>query len=202
MIVIGFIRLATDFHIPTEIVEYCMIYTFLALNDWFNEYHGKYWIIENKQAMRQKSRYNYFQTIYATPEISRGKHEWRIKIIKDEGKGIIIGISSNTDCGDLPFYGNHHKSKYSYGYSGDGKICHNWNSEKKWGDKTKISEGDIITVHLNMNELKIGFSRNGNYKGIAFSNIKDTSYRLVISVKGGLGHGQGHTHCFEMLDTK
>ena len=41
--------------------------------------------------------------------------------------------------------------------------------------------GDIITVHLDMDALNIGFSLNDKYLGIAFDNIEKEEYRLAIS---------------------
>ena len=48
--------------------------------------------------------------------------------------------------------------------------------------KRIFKTGDIITVHLDLDALTIGFSKNDEYLGIAYKDIVNVEYRLAVCV--------------------
>ncbi len=97
---------------------------------------------------------NPWRTAYGIEEVSIGKHEWKIKLIK--GSAIMIGVTSNTkyiesspwsksDTHCYLYYGN---NGYKYDKSGGSKYSQTYTT------------GDIITVHLDLDNNTLEFSKN------------------------------------------
>eukprot|EP01084_Bolivina_argentea_P210384 358109_1 len=182
LLVCGFIRNILVSIAPSEIVNYCIIFAFLRWNCWLKG--GEHWVIEKYVAKLVTIRKSYeFKTIYADPVISKGKHEWKIKII-EQSTDIFVGISSaNFTKLDWCFIGKNENSfikNYTHmSYAFGGKICPSTKTRKIF--KT----GDIISVHLNMEDLTLGVSVNDTFLGNAFEKMEKASYRLAVSVSSG-----------------
>ena len=94
--------------LPNAIVNYIIVYAFLWINEWFKG--GSGWIIDETRLIARISVDAPRCTIYANPEITQGKHEWKIKLNQGQFQGwghkIYIGIASSTDCLDAYHYGS------------------------------------------------------------------------------------------------
>ena len=195
----GFIRDIDITNIPDSIINYCIIYAFLKINEWLKG--GDRWKIDESKQIATKSKgESMYQTIYANPLISKGKHEWKIKIMDYDTSGstavdCYIGIASSMHCLETYFFGRNGiaardgAKSYSYVHFGN-KMDHTMSGSVVYPNvdeqhEATMKRGDIITVHLDMDERTIGFSRNKRYLGVAFENIEVEAYRLAISCYSG-----------------
>ena len=89
-----------------------------------------------------------------------------------DDKGNFIALKSRFDIS--PYNG------YSFWSYGGGSIQNDEYNTKSYG--TKLVPNDIIEIHLNLNKLTIEFVINGENQGIAFENIEDTEYRLIVVI--------------------
>ena len=110
-----------------------------------------------------------------------------------------IGIISDkiTDLNNFEFRDRKScgSSKFCYGLSSCGrKLYHNVWQPQHYHYSAMYQEGDVITVHLDLDNKTVGFSRNDIFLGIAFRNIRVVSYRLAINVE------PGSQHVFEFVD--
>ena len=198
LIAYGFVREAMK-NVNKEIshdVNYCIIYAFLAINEWV--YNDEYYVIDTENQNRVRVLnvdpiHSHKVTIYADPIIdidnAKGKYEWKIKI--NDAVGIpYIGITNYSDgLINSHFYGArgtanlNNKSSYCYASIGT-KMDHTMSGSVNYHDDepSRYGTGDIITVHLDLDKKSVGFSKNDEYLGIAFENINSGKYRFAISI--------------------
>ena len=91
VVTFGFVRNIDLKDIPDEIINYCVVYAFLRINEWFEA--GRQWKIDYKnkyiaygEPAYSHNKYALFSSIYANPVISNGKHEWKIKITSTDSR--------------------------------------------------------------------------------------------------------------------
>ena len=204
LIAYGFIRESMtnlDKDIPDDVINYCVIYAFLAINEWLPV--DKYYTVDadDKNKLTVVKQHGYagssHVTIYADPIIdidkAKGKYEWKVKANIGQ-HGSYIGITNHLNGRiDTYFYGTSGtaNSDSSYCYASIGtKMDHTMGGSVDYPqDKPqRYKEGDIITVHLDLDEKSVGFSKNDEYLGIAFENINSGKYRFVISVYNACHH--------------
>eukprot|EP01084_Bolivina_argentea_P176343 305180_1 len=119
------------------------------------------------------------QTTYGMTEVSEGMAEWRIKVGKDKGCCMYIGIASNTNYANGWFA----DKKGGYALYGRGGYLYS-------KDKNRVSyangaayyaEGDTITVRLNMEKGTLAFRINERECGTAFTDIPtNMKYRIAV----------------------
>ena len=135
----------------------------------------------NGDVLTRHNQGNNCETAYSTQIAVRGKHEWKIRIEK-AAKLIVIGIASTTDHANTHFY--HDKDPFNYAYYNDGRRVSQQVNYEKWpaeDNRVSYSEGDIVAVHLDMDEGTLGFSKNGLFLGNAFTQIaRLQTYRLAV----------------------
>ena len=116
--------------------------------------------------------------------ISSGIINWKLKI---NNQYVMIGIISN----ESRHKGRNHfwRVKGGFSYFGFGGNCFRQKLDgydeewKKYGEH--YDKNDIITVHLDMNELQLSFSKNDINQGIIpWKLIKNTKYHLAIATYG------------------
>lgn len=194
LLTFGFVKENCSLGIPSEIINYCVVYGFLKINQWFKG--GTNWTINESKyiATEIASGEGRYSTIYGKNLISEGKHEWKVKIIEPDltqtMSSMMIGIASSMHQVNSHFWGgNGHAAingakNYAY-LSYASKMDHTMSYPIDYpsNNKQHFGKGDIIIVHLDLDERTIGFSRNGKYLGIAFENIEQASYRLAFSCK-------------------
>ena len=203
LLTFGFVREIDDkLKIPDEITNYCVIYAFLKIAEWYKGRRG-YWIIDDTKlkatakelGFRDRDSYEDL-TIYGNPEISEGKYEWKIKFSVVNFEQGYVGIASDMRGLDSYFYGasslTAKKGGYCYAYTehvyhGQAyKMDHTMSGSQPYASGC-LSDGDILTIHLDLNNKTVGFSRNEQFLGIAFEDVPVASYRLVISIYGDVG---------------
>ena len=186
----GFVRNVSIQDIPDEIVNFCVVYAFLKLNEWYQG--GKYFKIESKYVAKME-QCNHFSTIYGSPVISKGKHEWKVKCGSESYPGsnlFYIGIASSMHAVDQHFFGaNNNAAKdesknYAFRPFVD-KMSHKMTVCERF-NPSKYESGVIVTVHLDLDKKTIGFSKDDEFIGVAFDNVQDAEYRLAISSIGGV----------------
>ena len=197
LLTFGFVReINIALSIPDSIINFCIIFTFLKINEWYIGTTNRYEISDSKLIATLNSskprRYWSYATIFANPIISEGKHKWKIKLIQFGITDIYVGVTSNMHCLEHRksyFYGitsPNAANGYSYAFtqfSGQSnKMDHTMGASQDYPDDYVLfTVGDIITVHLDLDKKTVGFSKNDEFMGIAFTNIEPASYRLAIS---------------------
>ena len=184
----GFVRSISSNDVPNEIVNYCVIYAFLKLNEWLKgggpfKLRSKYLAVADEIATTTSS-------IYGNNVISKGKHDWKVKITHSGATyGLTfdyIGIADSMHCLDSHFYGSRgiaaRDGAKNYAYlSFKSIMSHEMSASRIW-KPCQFQSGDTVTVHLNLDDKTVGFSHNDTFLGIAFENIEDGHYRLAMSI--------------------
>ena len=120
-----------------------------------------------------------WKTIFANFLIpTTGKWYWEIQA---SGTNTIPGIAAVDQnlSGNLTTYPA--DGLLSYGYYGNGQTRKGpGNTGANYADGYNI--GDIIGIILDMNAKTIGFYKNNDFQGIAFSNISEVQYVPVFGV--------------------
>jgi len=118
-----------------------------------------------------------YTTIRGTTEFRKGDgvFEWKIKILKKTDESFMkLGV-----CTPELIDRNVHQSiglsefgyGYGYGYRWHVDSTHHESMNVPYGRHLQI--GDIIGFHLDMNEMKLRFSHNGEDLGIAYSKMPE-----------------------------
>eukprot|EP01084_Bolivina_argentea_P180971 312607_1 len=145
---------------------------------WFKA--GKDMTINGRVVTKSGNSYN---TAYGVQEVSVGQHEWKIKAHNcGSSNWLFIGISADTSHSDTIMHNSTTTEHYLL-YSGSGNLYskNNPSGIAYANGGGKFTNGDTITVHLDLDKQQMSFSKNGNNIGIAFSNIvKTQKYRLAI----------------------
>ena len=135
----------------------------------------------NGDILTRHNQGNNYETAYSTQIAVRGTHEWKIRIEK-AAKHMVIGIASTTNHANDHFYRD--RDPFNYAYYNDGRRVSQQVNYEKWPAEDNCvlySEGDIVTVHLNMDGGTLGFSKNGLFLGNAFTEIaRLQTYRLAV----------------------
>ena len=181
--------------IPVDIMNYCIVYAFLVVNEWCKVDSYKYvYKFDNEYLVAEIVRnYNNFgwQTLIANPIVSQGTYEWKVRIRDDYG-----------DFEDDNYYHNpmyvHIGLTTKNMVKGDEMGYINLNDEAmdeimtyKWGINISpfYSSGDIVTLHLDLDNKVIKFWNNDEYIGIALENVKKDNYRLIVCVHANMPPG-------------
>lgn len=156
----GFVRtMVKNDKIPDEIINYCVVYAFLKLNEWREG--GSYFNIKSKylaEAAEFTQTGATTVTVYGNPVISKGKHDWKVKITQ-KGPSMsmynYIGIADdNMHCINAHFFGQYapsaDKGAKNYAYVNfNGRMNHSMNGSQNW-IKCMFKSGDTISVHLDL----------------------------------------------------
>eukprot|EP01084_Bolivina_argentea_P180975 312615_1 len=145
---------------------------------WFKA--GKDMIINGRMVTKSGGGH---KTAYGVQEVSVGQHEWKIKAHNcGSSNWLFIGISADTSHSDTIMHNSTTTEHYLL-YSGSGNLYskNNPSGIAYANGGGKFTNGDTITVHLDLDKQQMSFSKNGNNIGIAFSNIvKTQKYRLAV----------------------
>ncbi|KAJ3443119.1 spry domain containing socs box protein [Anaeramoeba flamelloides] len=123
----------------------------------------------NNQTASNHSSSRY--TVCGKKIYSQGLHTIKVKM---HNGGIIGVIDVNSRSTNQLFYD--HQQAYMYqGSKGSGYgTSLKWNGGKREIYGEKYCQGDIITIHLDMNKKNISFSNKNNNFGIAYSNLPES----------------------------
>eukprot|EP01084_Bolivina_argentea_P199341 341109_1 len=128
-------------------------------------------------------------TVYSSLNISHGVYEITFKIVHNTGCHIYIGIASTARHVNGIGFGID-KDLINYAYCTSGTKYSNVYENKKYG--SAFEAGDIVTLHVDFNNLTIGFSHNEKHLGI-LSSIRAVKYQVAICVCGGISFNPNAT---------
>ena len=201
-LVFGFIRqLRIESSIPDSIINFCVIYAFLKINEWYKGVKDHYIISESKLKVtlaKSKNIMYDWSTIFANPVITKGKHEWRFKMLTPVDF-IYFGIASNMDCledngpnymfGRRSVIARNGGCTYCVTRYNDGKshqMDHTMGNsipfKQNDGEYFTFTVADTISVHLDLDNKTFGVSKNKEEIVIVSENIRQASYRFCITV--------------------
>eukprot|EP01084_Bolivina_argentea_P263885 446819_1 len=102
-------------------------------------------------------------TAYGVQEVSVGQHEWKIKAHNCGSRNwLYIGISADTSHSDGILYNSTTTEHYVL-YSINGNVFSKNNENIAYANGgAKFTDGDTITVHLDLDKQQMSFSKNGN----------------------------------------
>eukprot|EP01084_Bolivina_argentea_P263884 446818_1 len=100
-------------------------------------------------------------TAYGVQEVSVGQHEWKIKA--HNCGGLFIGISADTSHFSEDSVNNSTTTEHYLLYTGNGTLCSKNNHGTTYANGGgACTNGDTITVHLDLDKQQMSFSKNGN----------------------------------------
>lgn len=106
-----------------------------------------------------------WHSVRASVAFEEGVHQWQVRLDTCVSKNIFIGICT-AEASMENYIGS---DAYGYGFLANKAVWHNKSKMHSYGDIFK--QGDIIQVTLDCNASTLAFSRNGEYLGIAASNL-------------------------------
>jgi len=123
-----------------------------------------------------------WRTVIADKPITQGIRKWEVVLEKlTPTANVMIGVCEkshklNAYIGQAPTGGK----GWSYYGATTGYTYHDGKSDSRYGQK--MSQGDVITVILDMDENTLAFSRNGEELGVAFRDIKAKELYPAVSL--------------------
>eukprot|EP01084_Bolivina_argentea_P186118 320862_1 len=135
------------------------------------------------QAHRVLSKPNGSEPVsgYGNNAPQEGVHQWKVKIGGKCNANVVIGVCDWNDQSfkDSFFYNHSGHIAYAY-YHTYGLVSHDgYNSSYH---PKSFQAGDIITVHLDLIQKTVAFSKNDMFLGVAFRNIRVMPYRLAVTL--------------------
>lgn len=106
-----------------------------------------------------------WHTVRASVGFDEGVHHWHVRIDTCVSKNIFIGV-----CTSQASMENYIGSDgFGYGFLANKAVWHNKSKLHSYGEIFK--QGDLLQVTLDCNAKTLAFSRNGEYLGIAATNL-------------------------------
>lgn len=106
-----------------------------------------------------------WHTVRASVGFDEGVHQWHVRIDTCVSKNIFIGV-----CTSQASMENYIGSDgFGYGFLANKAVWHNKSKLHSYGEIFK--QGDLLQVTLDCNAKTLAFSRNGEYLGIAATNL-------------------------------
>ena len=143
-----------------------------------------------------------FLSFYTSLGMTSGKYYAEFKITSNANQSL-IGISSNFEDDILGSSSSAYNFIYKgngWGYSGaNGKIFHtNSNTQMTYGNS--LSNNDILGVALDLDNLKLYFSKNGTFQNSA-NPVTGSGDVVSAGAKALNGSGSTGTYFFSCADT-
>ena len=189
----GFVhQLEIKSSVPDSIVNFCAIYAFLTVSEWYKGVKDLCVISESKSKVTLMQNERSWSTAFANPVISQGRYKWKFKLLTDKADYLYVGIASNMRCLDdtLKFFpGSNSWDCYSYcmviyddkSRRIDHKMVRSDTFTKSDGEYFEFETGDILCIHLDLGKRTVGISRNKEDVVITFENIEQVPYRLAVT---------------------
>ena len=192
LLVSGFIRSIERLHklndTPSVISDIIYLYQRLC-DEWSScESHKDIGIDEMECIVRANSDSQI--TAYGSNIVTEGIYRWRLKIISlnTESYGsIYVGIIENDEV-----YLSIFKDKITWDSRGYQVSQHGLRGREsaikaKYYNCRWNEVGDILEITLDLYANTLSFTKNNHDHGVAFSKIKNTEYRLVLSISYAKG---------------
>ena len=182
----GFIRCATNKHIPEEIIHICML--FYALVDRFDPKFIDSEILKLYEETQSVLRFScHGQTnVYLTNIVDSGHHKWTFRIVKRTSL-MAIGIwrvQTNVSPPIKYYFTDGYDDGYAYILSyGKSSAINGGHSDKNYG--VKVNDGDMVEMILDFDESSLSFTVNGIDYGKSH-DVKLGKYRAEVHIVGYL----------------
>ena len=171
------------FTIPALVIHWILLY-FWQCDCFDSKYVGpNYQLSDNDMVISKTNGGD--GSVYLRNVVDAGVHKWKFKLRNKDGPfSMTIAVwkalepPATNSCLYDAYYGS---SGCPYGWV--------LNGEYRIGDfggiedfkAPSIKTGDIIEMILNLDELTLSYSYNGEYLGVTHENIEQTSYRAAVS---------------------
>eukprot|EP01084_Bolivina_argentea_P206227 352137_1 len=136
-----------------------------------------------------KNTDNYFKwhSAFSVDCVGRGSISWRLKVVKIK-KYMMIGIMSNPKAENAQVFFWEVSGGYVYGEDGFSRKGKGTPSTYPTNDFNQnygesFGANDIITVHLNLDNGQLSFSKNNINQGMAYK-VPNTKYYLGVGLVG------------------
>lgn len=120
-----------------------------------------------------------WHTVRASVGFDDGVHQWHVRIDTCVSKNIFVGVCSHH--ASLENYIG--SDGYGYGFLANKAVWHNKSKLHSYGEIFK--QGDVLQVTLDCAAKTLAFSRNGEYLGIAATNLHVATSGSVSSASLG-----------------
>ena len=120
-----------------------------------------------------------WSTVLGSTGFMVGSNSWSIRIDSSATAYIFIGVASK-DVDLCNFLGS---DQHGWGYIGDRALYHRRSKVSSYGER--FSEGDTITVTLDMDRGTLSFARNGVDLGVAFEGLSGELFPAVAFYNRG-----------------
>lgn len=107
-----------------------------------------------------------WSSVRGTSRFRSGCHSWGVRVDRCVSKNIFIGVC--TAEGALDNYVG--SDRFGWGYLANKAVWHNKSKARTYGELFR--EGDVITVHLNLETGTLSFDRNGRSLGVAVEGLR------------------------------
>jgi len=159
----------------------------IQTDEWDNVCIGKDILIKDKIINKGTSGY---ESAFSKYGISSGNKIWKIKVLNTSDWSV-IGVIPKKDKQKIA---NDHLTNSPHngrGYHYTGKKIKTGNFDGSYGQP--FTNGDIISIHLNMDNKTLAFSKNDSYYNVAYSDLLNEEYYLGVTL------GYSANASYEML---
>eukprot|EP01084_Bolivina_argentea_P101617 182151_1 len=180
LLVIGYCRQVImkkhKMYIPSGIINYCIVYTYLFHDKFDSQNIGTYHTLNGNVITCINQHYTYSSSFLTNTVINgeQGTGTWRFKIKSKDCGNIMLGIwktkSGRRAPTNIRFWMNNNGYGYKVGYGQDHKYKH-------YGICCK--QNDIILMSLDMNNLTLSFKVNNTDYGI-LSKVDKANYKAAV----------------------
>lgn len=126
---------------------------------------GKNLVLSNRNLSVKNLVNKKWHTVRASVGFDEGIHQWHVRIDACVSKNIFIGVC--TSQASLENYIG--SDRFGYGFLANKAVWHNKSKLHSYGEIFK--QGDLLQVTLDCTAKTLAFSRNGEYLGIAATNL-------------------------------
>ncbi|DAZ94132.1 TPA: hypothetical protein N0F65_010376 [Lagenidium giganteum] len=126
---------------------------------------GKNLVLFNQNLSARNLMNKKWHTVRTTVAFEEGVHQWQVRIDKCVSKNIFVGVC--TQQANLENYIG--SDAFGYGFLANKAVWHNKTKLHSYGEIFK--QGDLLQVTLDCNAKTLAFSRNGDYLGLAATNM-------------------------------
>ncbi|GMF29327.1 unnamed protein product [Phytophthora lilii] len=138
------------------------------------ESSGKNLVVFNQNLSARNTVNKKWHSVRASVAFDEGVHQWHVRLDTCVSKNIFIGVCT-AEASMENYIGS---DGFGYGFLANKAVWHNKAKLHSYGEIFK--QGDLIQVTLDCNAKTLAFSRNGEYLGIAATNMRAGTSRTGI----------------------
>ena len=179
------------YDIPSCINQLCALFYMYPFDKWDIDAISDRFVIDGDVLSYEKTSIYGAATAFMSNIIEHGKYEWKFRLNKYDGTGVIIGVWNINDQPKIDDALNtwigRDKNTSSYVYDWRNTQINNDGIHEKipiramkgYGQRPK--KGSVIEMCLDLNVGSLSFKIDGEDYGVAYDNIKPSKYRAALS---------------------